>query len=228
MDKLVDMNPVLSGRVWQKDGRILLEPQAHKEFLRVATPPDSESARSEDALKALDLKSKVRLLQSLEGALCSPMDGRFTLGHGSQVFLVELMPLGECFVVGVHLSHIVGDIKTLYDLVGQLNVLLRGESPEPLVWDSDQRLSFDLFPSSLSERDRRKLQWGILGWLVQRLCGPRRMNHVSVLSKPQLAEKKRELKKEEGGFLSSNDIISAALSQAIRGWRRVDFVTASG
>ncbi|OLP85320.1 Phosphoribosyl-ATP pyrophosphatase [Symbiodinium microadriaticum] len=212
VDALVEMNPVLSGRVWQKDGRVLLEPKAHKEFLRVYPMPSSEAV----PVEGLDLKAKIRLLQSLEGSLCSPMDGRFTLGHGSQVFLVELMAGKDMCVVAVHLSHIVGDIKTLYELVGQMNALMRGETPLPLVWDSDWRLSFDLFPDSLSEKDRKNLRWGILGWLCQKLCGPRRNCSVSVLSKAQLLEKKRELQ-AGAEKLSSNDVLCAALSRAIRG-----------
>ena len=170
VDKLVDLNPVLSGRVWQKAGQILLEPKAHKEFLRTVEPPKDFEKFSMGDLEGLDLQGKVKFLQTLEQSLCSPMDGCFTLGHGSQVFLVELLSLGSSIhVLAVHLSHIVGDIRTLYDLVGQLNALMRGEAPVPLIWDSDLRLSFDLFPSSLSEKDRRKLQWGILGWMVQKL-----------------------------------------------------------
>ncbi|CAE7807032.1 hisE [Symbiodinium sp. CCMP2456] len=213
VDALVEMNPVLSGRVWQKDGRVLLEPKAHKEFLRVYPMASSEAA---PVLEGLDLKAKIRLLQSLEGSLCSPMDGRFTLGHGSQVFLVELMAGKDTCVVAVHLSHIVGDIKTLYELVGQMNALMRGETPLPLVWDSDWRLSFDLFPDSVSEKDRKNLRWGILGWLCQKLCGPRRNCSVSVFSKAQLVEKKRELQ-TGAEKLSSNDVLCAALSRAIRG-----------
>ncbi|CAE7453915.1 hisE [Symbiodinium natans] len=214
VDALVDMNPVLSGRVWQKDGRILLETKAHEEFLRVYPAPSEAAQAAPASLEELDLKSKIRFLEAVEVSLCSPMDGRFTLGHGSQVFLVELMKLKEdMWVIGIHLSHIVGDIQTFYDLVEQLNALLKGEKPEPLVWDSDWRLKVDLFPDSLSERDRRNLRWGILGWLCQKLCGPRRLCHVSVLSKPQLEEKKKEL----GERLSSNDLVCAALSRAIRG-----------
>jgi len=213
VNALVELNPVLSGRVWQKDGRVLLEPKAHKEFLRVYAAPSSEAVPT---LEGLDLKAKIRLLQSLEGSLCSPMDGRFTLGHGSQVFLVELMTGQDMCVVAVHLSHIVGDIKTLYELVGQMNALMRGETPESLVWDSDWRLSFDLFPDSLSEKDRKKLRWGVLGWLCQKICGPRRNCSVSVFSTAQLAEKKRELQ-TGAEKLSSNDVLCAALSRAIRG-----------
>ena len=86
--------------------------------------------------------------------------------------------------VAVHLSHIVGDATTMYALVGQLNALLKGEAVQPLQWESPLRLTFDLFPSSLSSSDRRMFSWGILGWLVQKICGPRRTGSLHPKHQP--------------------------------------------
>ncbi|CAK9041762.1 unnamed protein product [Durusdinium trenchii] len=212
VDKLVEANPFLSARVVKKDGRMLVEPGAHSDcFFKVVDPP-----KECPLIGSLDLKGKLEFLRNLEQHFTPPGTALTTVKNGTQVFLVELMTFPEpfvCFVI--HLSHLVGDAKTLYDLVGQLNAFLAKQTPNTLDWESPVRQSFELLPLSL--KDRQKVStWGFFGWLAQLICGPLRQNHVLLLSKQQIAKEKESRKAPKVEFLSSNDIITAALSRAIK------------
>ena len=210
MDKLVEANPFLSGKMIKKDGRVLVEPGAHSEcFFRVVDPP-----KEHPEISSLDLKQRLEFLQTLEPLFTPPGTALVTLRTGCLVFLVELMtfPNHVCFVL--HLSHLVGDAKTCYDLVKQLNLLLRGEKVSPLDWESPKRNDFELMPLSL--KDRQKVSnFGLVGWLAQAICGPKRVNHVILLSKSHI-EKEKKAQKKQAEFLSSNDVITAALAKSIR------------
>lgn len=212
VDKVVEANPCLSARVVKKDNRILLEPGVHKDiFFRVVDPP-----KECPLIGSLDLKGKLQFLQNLEQHFTNPGTAMNTIKSGCQVFLVELMTFPEpyvCFVI--HMSHLVGDAKTLYDIVSQLNATLAGRKIEALDWECPARNTFELLPLSL--RDRQKVQnWGCFGWLGQLLFGPKRENHVSLLSNSQIEQEKERRKTSKSEFLSSNDIITAALSRSIK------------
>ena len=212
VEKVVEANPVLSARVVKKDNRILLEPGVHKENLFNVKDPPKECP----LIGSLDLKGKLQFLQQLEPHFTDPGGSMNTIKSGCQVFLVELMTFPEpyvCFVI--HMSHLVGDAKTLYDIVGQLNAILAGRSIETLDWECPVRNSVELLPVSL--KDRQKIvNWGCFGWLGQLLFGPQRQNHVSLLSKSQIQQEKERQKTSKSEFLSSNDVITAALSRSIK------------
>ena len=169
----------------------------------------------------MDLQKKLDFLQSLEKHFTPPGTALTTLKTGSQVFLVEMMTFPEPYVcVVMHLSHLVGDAKTLYDLVSQTNAFLANKNPETtLDWESPARSNFELLPLPL--KDRQKVStWGFFGWLAQLICGPLRENHLLLLSKNQIEKLKKEKLNSTSGsasaFLSSNDIITAALSRSIK------------
>jgi hypothetical protein len=109
----------------------------------------------------------------------------------------------------------VGDAKTLYDIVSQLNAILAGRQIEALDWECPARNNFELLPLSLKDR-QKVINWGCFGWLGQLLFGPKRQNHVSLLSKSQIEQEKERQKTSKSKFLSSNDIITAALSRSIK------------
>ena len=186
VDKVVEANPCLSARVVNKDNRMLLEPGVHKDiFFRVVDPP-----KECPLIGSLDLKGKLQFLQNLEQNFTNPGTAMNTIKSGCQVFLVELMTFPEpyvCFVI--HLSHLVGDAKTLYDIVSQLNAILAGRQIEALNWECPARNNFELLPLSLKDR-QKVINWGCFGWLGQLLFGPKRQNHVSLLSKSQIEQEK--------------------------------------
>ncbi|CAJ1339537.1 unnamed protein product [Effrenium voratum] len=211
VEKLAQLNPILTGRAKKSEGKVWVEPGVHHALFRIAECP-----KECPLIAPLDFKSKLQFLEGLEKHLVDPLTAIQTLHIGSQVFLVELMTFEEpfvCFVV--HLSHLVGDAKTLYDLVGQLNALLAHQEVKPLQWDSPARLSLELVPLCKADRERIS-RWGTLGWLAQKICGPARKSRVSLLSKSAIEKQKLELLSSESKFLSSNDVITAALSRAIK------------
>lgn len=99
-----------------------------------------------------------------------------------------------CFVI--HMSHLVGDAKTLYDIVGQLNATLAGRAITALDWECPARNSFELLPLSLKDR-QTVMNYGCFGWLGQFLFGPARQNHVSLLSKSLIEQEKELFKKRQ-------------------------------
>lgn len=217
VDKVVEANPFLSARVVKKDNRFFLEPGVHKDCFFKVVPPPKECP----LIGSLDLKQKLHFLQSLESNFTDPGNALFTVKSGCQVFLVELMTFPEpyvCFVI--HLSHLVGDAKTKYDIVSQLNAILKGQPlPVKLDWESPARSNFELLPMSL--KDRQKVaNFGCFGWLGQLFFGPKRENHVTLLSKNQIEKEKEKYGKQPNGkgasFVSSNDVITAALTRAIK------------
>eukprot|EP00438_Fugacium_kawagutii_P029643 Skav206951 [mRNA] locus=scaffold6419:17837:18514:- [translate_table: standard] len=162
------------------------------------------------------MKGKLQFLQSLEQHFTDPGSAMNTIKTGCQVFLVELMTFPEpyvCFVI--HMSHLVGDAKTLYDIVGQLNATLAGRAITALDWECPARNSFELLPLSLKDR-QTVINYGCFGWLGQLLFGPARQNHVSLLSKSLIQQEKEKLKTSKSDYLSSNDIITSALSRSIK------------
>jgi len=217
VDKVVEANPFLSARVVKKDNRFFLEPGVHKDCFFKVVPPPKECP----LIGSLDLKQKLHFLQSLESSFADPGNALFTVKSGCQVFLVELMTFPEpyvCFVI--HLSHLVGDAKTKYDIVSQLNAILKGQPlPVKLDWESPARSNFELLPMSL--KDRQKVaNFGCFGWLGQFFFGPKRENHVTLLSKNQIEKEKEKYGQQPNGkgasFVSSNDVITAALTRAIK------------
>ena len=162
VDKVVEANPFLSARVVKKDNRFFLEPGVHKDCFFKVVPPPKECP----LIGSLDLKQKLHFLQSLESNFTDPGNALFTLKSGCQVFLVELMTFPEpyvCFVI--HLSHLVGDAKTKYDIVSQLNAILRGQPlPVKLDWESPARSNFELLPMSLKGSTKGGQFW--LFWLA--------------------------------------------------------------
>ena len=66
----------------------------------------------------------------------------------------------------------------------------------------------------------RVANFGCFGWLGQLFFGPKRENHVTLLSKNQIEKEKEKYGKQPNGkvssFVSTNDVITAALARAIK------------
>jgi hypothetical protein len=129
-----------------------------------------------------------------------------------QVLLMELPD--EHLFYSFRISHAVGDAATYYNLLSQLGFIIRGEAKDNMPkidWHAPSRKTQELF----LDRDMNRM-YGlpfVLGLQPRLLRGIKCHSYI-FLSRAKINLKKQDLKKSHKKYLTTNDIIVAALCQA--------------
>jgi hypothetical protein len=146
----------------------------------------------------------------------------------SPVFHVYLLALPDDHLFySIRMSHAVGDAFTYNTLIEQLSALVNTElvgadvaTPSvvvPLDWEGPSKHTQELYLDNMSPRDI-SLVYGavfLLSLLPRVIAGKKRHEYV-ILSRDKIEQKKVELKAPDVNYLTSNDIVVAALCAANR------------
>ena len=229
---VIQANPILSGRLYQDKGGIL--------YVRYPKKPTTCNIKDDEFVTVQDLSdddktlanirnvSEQELSKFLEAYIIprfqteTPESTKVEISKGTHLFEASLLILPDnhvCYRIG--LSHALGDAATYYLLVKQISCALQGklENAPKIQWGTNPKLAtHELAPASYSKRNL----WVAHGWPVvfgviisAITTASRRRNTVILLSREKINKKKQELlNREKNSFLSSHDIILAALCQS--------------
>jgi hypothetical protein len=151
-----------------------------------------------------------------------PLDTKTQAREKAALFQVRLLLLpDDCFCLLVGVSHAIADGSTYYHLVDELVTCAKdgqqaASSPTPLSW---KNTALSKHEYAEGKKDAATLAGGlafvvgILWNLLVQLFYPR-SSKIIVLDKQAINEKKLAMKDEASPYLSSNDIILAAIQQA--------------
>jgi hypothetical protein len=236
--ELVERNPVLSGflkldATGNKRPGIFVETGKFSQFLHHIPAP--EGIPSPAAWCNTSDNTSSKLMMDYVKAFIEPhvpavVRGKDEIEQKLPVFGIHIMVLPDGYIYyAPRLSHMVGDGRTYYMLLEELNALFAKKTttgrttttttptlPKPIVWESNAAAQFDFS----HELGKLRYWFGIFAAImVYKVCGFAKTQTL-FLSKEKIDKKKNELAKnnKRGGgggphYLSTNDIVTAALAE---------------
>ena len=218
------MNPVLTGHVYDKNrdffnsGEIWIEagtytPDTHEFVKHIDPPSDAPHLSTMNATEILSYCQEV-LMPLLDG--CELTEKQVEKKLPLFAANIILLPNNYAFY-SVKMSHSVGDGVTFFQIVKQISMHMSGLDVSRIEWDNPLKPTHEFYPDSFSQRDA-EISYGapfMIGLLKNFFTLSLRRQHILLLSKSKISQKKRELRAASGSNdVSSNDIITAALCEA--------------
>jgi len=217
LQKVIDQNPIFTGKLVLRDGRYCILPGVHK-------PKDLFLVKEGPSvlLPTSTLERVTFMQQVLEPLLTTHLGtGMQQLAEASPLFRMEVLTLSDgmaCICLAI--SHSVVDGAAYYHVVKLINDALQGKEISPIQWEapenhlkSEEWSSLPLLPGFLSKLAMRNLT----GF---------KSNPVNsvVVDADECAELKKSLK-GDCAFLSTNDVVAAAMAEVLPGrntWIPID------
>ena len=215
--KVVELNPILSGRLVKNDTDAIVEIGAHTEFFDVIPGPDDFSL-------PLALDERITAIQAeIEPLYVSLGVSLEQIKTGSKLFSTTVCTLPNshaCYLI--QMSHMIGDGATYYMIMAQLQALLEGavgisKIPKYRWISSPDNIEGSPFYTEEDVFRERKI-WRS-GFMKLALAGPPRTSSILVVNSSKISELKPGLVTAAAGarypvdFLSTNDVLTAALSE---------------
>ena len=222
IEELVFHNPILTGIVLFKNDAVFIEPGHHRQSLWTELVPDGPIDKFSTGWQHGPAMAKIEFIKKHLAPLLPKLKTvEEEAKASSPVFQVYLMTLPEEHLFySVRMSHAVGDASTYYQILNQIShLLIKGANDLPHInWEAPaHKGSKEFFQDHLSPRDVSRA-YGIpfvLGILPRAIMGTKRYSYI-MLSRSKINQKKDELKSPDEEYLTTNDIILAALCQANR------------
>ena len=229
---VIQANPILSGHLYQDRMRGLLV-----RYPKVYTRGDEynndkyvtvqDLSKEDSAMPPVNELNEHDLYPFWEAHILPrfqakpPKSVREEISKRTHLFEASLLLLpGDRVCYRVGLSHALGDVATYYLLVQQISCALHKRWDDALAihWGTNPKLStHELAPPSYTRHDVWATHdWPIVVGAIASLIATssRRRTEVVMLSREKIKKKKEELlNRGENSFLSSHDIILAALCQ---------------
>ena len=218
IDKLLELNPILTGRLVRNPAtnELTVECGKHSNFFNVIQGPSDFTVPSnlDERIHAMQLE--IEPLFDIIGLSLEQIE------TGSKLFGVTVCTLPDdhaCYVI--QLSHMIADGATYYMLLAQLQSLLDEQDIE-LIRKYKWAPSPDnvLTPSFYTSEDKyRELKSWRPGFMKLAHGGMPRTSSIAVVSSEQISKLKPGLVRASEGtgnpvkFLSTNDILMAALAE---------------
>jgi len=209
LQKVIDQNPIFTGKLVLRDGRYCILPGVHEPkdlFLVKEGPPV--------LLPTSTLERVTFMQQVLEPLLTTHLGtGMQQLAEASPLFRMEVLTLSDgmaCICLAI--SHSVVDGAAYYHVLKLINDALQGKEILPMQWEapeqhlkSEEWSSLPLLPGFLSKLAMRKLT-----------CFKSNPVNSLVVDADECAELKKSLK-GDCAFLSTNDVVAAAMAEVLPG-----------
>jgi hypothetical protein len=208
VNKVVELNPILTGKLVAYD-RVLL--YQHEKFL------DFISLNNEIDIRSLNPSEKLDFLKNvIEPNVVNLKDGFSQYSNGTQLFKVTVFDLGnECVCVSTSVSHSIADGYTYYNIIKQIDDIMNDRKITEFEWESLLRFNFNIKPYATG------LIESIIGEICRFICFAfkwlfftTKPNYSLILSQKELDYQKKILKSKDVEFLSSNDVITSALCES--------------
>jgi len=135
--------------------------------------------------------------------------------HGLPLFEANLFHFGQSkCAYHISMSHALGDATTYYMLVDQISCLLKGDDVSRINWDNPHTTSHELYAPNLDKSDMIKAKYGTpIGIIWKMITGGSRKSNLIFIDSRAIQKKKDEMVGAGNDYLSSNDIITAAICQ---------------
>jgi hypothetical protein len=216
VQKLVQLNPILTGNVYLDDhSKLRIHSGTFSEFFKIVHPPPN--------LPNFATLSPSETCQVLQTQVMPKLDTCTLTSQQIQqklpLFSVTLMILDETYaILTLHVSHAVGDGVTFFQIVKELSAIMSGTSTlSSIQWDVPAGPNHELYPNSFSARDI-SISYGVpflLGLLKNFPSLLSRQTRIRLLSKSKIQSLKRKIREmTNSNNISSNDLITAALCQS--------------
>ena len=209
-------NIFASGELWIQSGTF--NPDEHS-FVQILDAPPQAVRRAND----LDSMNATDILQLINDDIF-PMLDPFELTSAQiknrlPLFSATLILLpGNYAVYSIKMSHCVGDGVTFFQLIKQVSLCMNGLKVAPIDWDVPLKATHEFYPPEFSPRDV-DISYGLpfLIGALKNFLFTRRQGSIILLDKHKVRAKKKELREQLGcSDISSNDVITAALCQAVK------------
>lgn len=224
IQKLVEQNPVLSGTLSISYNKVAItkgvfQPKDHS-FCSFVEHPGNRASANYKSPREMTAQEKLDIMVLVSEDSFPPHRWAITdAWNKNPLFEVFIMRLRDDFAVtSFRINHMVGDASTRVLLENQLQqIILNEHQVKPINWSNDEKLFFriDYDSSSYSWRELIITYLGELT-LYSRLLVPASWQRVTgsvLLCKKKIDDMKNVLKRDDVPFLTSNDIILAALAQ---------------
>jgi hypothetical protein len=209
---LTEQNPILTGQLITYD---IVKFNVFYDFVDYVTLDNNKVD-----FKLLSKPDKLDFLKTIvEPNVVNLGSGFDQFKSQGPLFKVTVFDIGfENVCIAISMSHSIGDGCTYYNLIKQIDLLMADEEVEELNWGSSERFEYSWRPYYVGKMEE----------LLTKICmffcfafkyffGAKKRSHSLILSKAKLEHLKLELRGDEHEFLSSNDIITAALNEADHG-----------
>jgi hypothetical protein len=212
VDKIVCLNPILSGVIKLEDNVGYVQLNAHCNFVKVL------NFNKITNFKAMDSQSRVRYMEEHFITKLEPMNrGSFQINNNSKLFQVQIINMSDITAIGFTMSHMIVDGASFYKLIECISLEMNGQLLPRLSWDVSISNEINTIGTKmLTEYELWFFEHAFMRGL-QYLIGCKEekplFNHL--IAKYKIAELKLSLKDESVEFLSANDIIISSLMEAL-------------
>lgn len=233
VQKVVEENPILSGHLFRNDKnglcvRLGSFQKDLKKFVQVVDLSETLAPNSPTNLQ--NINDKINYINQHVAPLADPAaDARprtvdEEVKGKSPLFHVKLFLLPDQYVCyNVSVSHAISDVATHYMLLEQISSKMNPDKSSSvdtkdtttkLKWDNPEHAKNPFYPENFTRRDLSRLcgPVSIMGIIVAFCSHAFRKPRFHALCRNKIETKKKELlRSDENKFLSSNDIVSAAI-----------------
>ena len=217
--QVVKANPILMGHAAFENDRFYLVPNAfpvnkhsfYEEIDLSDQVPQSFQFSDENQHENFQFMEKIILPHCKRGKSKSEVKNKSPLFSFTVFILTE-----NIICYKMDMSHIIGDASTYYALMDQINSTFANEPINPINWDNPLARSSGIFPDRCSERDKyRMMGFPLFISVLRNLPKSPFRRHKHFLIDQEIAEEKKLslVDTSKHKFLSTNDIIMAALCQ---------------
>lgn len=163
------------------------------------------------------IAEKLKESVGLRDSRCTSMKSNVAaeIKHGLPLFEANLFLLDQSMCAyHISMSHAVGDAATYYMIVDQISCLLKGGKVNSINWDNPHMSSHELHAPNLDEKGIKTTMMKYAspaGVVWKMITGGKRKSNFIFTDSRAIQQKKDEMVGAGNGYLSSNDIITAAL-----------------
>ena len=223
IDKVVAMNPILTGRVMKNGKGVFVKMAAFRvaehsfgnvhDF--VGKTPSVEGMTKAELLDFVENNINTFIAEKCRNTIGSSksLNVGVEIKHGLPLFEANLFRLDQSTCAyHISMSHAVGDAATYYMLIDQIACLLNGNDVNHRInWDNEILTSHELHAPNLNEKDIKRARWSLFGIILKSITGGKRKSNYIFLDPKAIDQKKIEMVGSENKYLSSNDVIIAAI-----------------
>jgi hypothetical protein len=210
---VVEMNPILSGfMLSEKPNSAYIVPHQFKDFVEITKyigeKFDLNSMSSQEKVIHLE-KNILPLIQCLG-------TGEFQLKNKSRVFHCRVIEFeNDLVAISIQMSHSIGDGATLFGVIDLIKFAMMDQDVVALNWTSDLGKAFNGLGDNKGPPPSKLAKvCFILGMINLAIFGPKRSTRNVLVSKAKIGDMKKNLKNEKVEYLSSNDVLTAAIFEA--------------